>query len=442
VSKEEKRKGRVEKKGRKAIFSSRAHNRKTDQIGDKRQMNKVKSEADMLAAARSYARAHQEEELSLLRNLAKIPAPSGHEEGRTTFVANWLRAQRTARGEAPLVEVTPEKDVLCWLGAGPKDPRPLAIFAAHLDIAFADTKALPLTEDESRLYAPGIGDDTGNLAGLLMATKELLANPQLLPQQLQILVVADSCEEGLGNLAGTKGLFSRLSGLGKKIESFVTFDLYLPQCISIAVGSLRFRISVITQGGHSYHDFGRPNAIETLCGLIETLYHSSPAQTLPAPVTYNVGKIEGGSAINAIAAKAKALFEYRSTSEEALKIMRTQLEGVVREEQKRPGVHIALSDIGARPASASTCTATQRALSSRAAQLIYELNKESPDLSPASTDANVPLSLGIPALCVGTVRGALLHTRKEWIDKKSLIDGLTLIFCLMANIEAETETSQ
>lgn len=397
---------------------------------------------DRLARLHRIATSYHEEELELLRRLARIPAPTGHEEKRAKFVADWLREQG-----APHVVVTPEHNVLCLLAPdlglkkGPllekieagieakkeqvKAPD-LDVFAAHLDVVFDDTDALPLHEDDKRIYAPGIGDDTANLVGLLMATKYLIKHPAALHGR-HVLMVANVGEEGLGNLLGTKALFKQSA---PRVRSFTTFDLYLPQCISVAVGSRRWRIRVRTQGGHSYQNFGRPSAIEHLCGLVEHLYHDPLPEDLPARVTYNVGRIEGGTSVNAIAAGATALYECRSTSEEALEMMAERLERTV-EAAREEGVEISVESIGVRPGNAKHQPAAQRLVATRAARTVAEITGQKPDTAPASTDANVPLSLGIPADCVGAVRGALLHTRDEWIDKDSLIDGLSVILSLM-----------
>ncbi|MEE1274724.1 MAG: M20/M25/M40 family metallo-hydrolase [Olegusella sp.] len=415
---------------------------------------------DRLARLHRIAVAYHEEELELLRKLARIPAPTGHEERRAKFVADWLRAQG-----APRVEVTPEHNVLCLLApdlespdkknraagddtadaadAAAHLPAPdLDVFAAHLDVVFDDTDALPLHEDEHRIYAPGVGDDTANLVGLLMATKYLIHHPAALHGR-HVLMVANVGEEGLGNLLGTKALFRHAA---PRVRSFTTFDLYLPQCISVAVGSRRWRIRVRTQGGHSYQNFGRPNAVERLCALIEHLYHDPLPADLPARVTYNVGHIEGGTTVNAIAATAEVLYECRSTSEEALTLMAARLEKTiealrVEDEEGDQGVEITVESIGVRPGNASHQPAAQTILSRLAARTVADITGEQPDTAPASTDANVPLSLGIPADCVGAVRGALLHTRDEWIDKDSLVDGLSVILSLMTEARhAEAQT--
>lgn len=371
-----------------------------------------------------YAAACHQEELELLRTLGRIPAPTRHEERRAEFVASWLREQG-----ANNVQVDALHNVVCQLG-DPAATRLLA-FAAHTDVVFDDTDPLPLGERDGKLFAPGIGDDTANLAGLLMATKYLLAHPELLPEGTGVLVVANTCEEGLGNLDGTRALFE---AFGSRIDAFVSFDLYLPQCISTAVGSHRFRISVRTQGGHSYHDFGRPNAIAELCSLVCDLYRVQPPDQT---VTYNVGRIEGGTTVNSIAAEASVLYEYRSTSQEALAAMRARLDEVVAA-HLRGGVEVEVQTIGIRPGNGEVDAAALAALTTRNLEVIHSVTGLEPDQSPASTDANIPLSLGIPANTIGAVRGALLHTRDEWVDKSSLVDGLRVILgVMMANLQEQ-----
>jgi acetylornithine deacetylase/succinyl-diaminopimelate desuccinylase-like protein len=370
----------------------------------------------------AYAAASKEEELTLLRALGAIPAPTHHEERRARFVAQWLTEQGAAN-----VEIDQANNVVCLLGD--RSAPSLVAFAAHTDIVHEGIEPITLTEKDGRLYAPGIGDDTANLVGLMMATKYLLAHPEALPAHTGVLVVANSCEEGLGNLAGTRAVFERY---GTRIRSFTSFDLYMPQCIDTAVGSHRFRITLKTQGGHSYHDFGRPNAIAELSSLICDLYD------LPLPddsVTINVGRIEGGTTVNSIAAEATALFEYRSTSEDALQAMRALLKKTVAA-HRQAGIEILVDIIGVRPGNGPVDPVSQRDLTERPLDVIRSLTGVEPDRSPASTDANVPLSLGIPATTIGAVTGGLLHTDDEWIEIASLARGLAVILSCMLSDSA------
>lgn len=371
--------------------------------------------------ATAYADECHEEELELLRTLAQIPAPSGHEERRAEFIRDWLLAQGAPVGS---VRIDDAKNVIFSLpaGAGAADDG-IAVFAAHTDVVFPDTEPLPLAESATRLLAPGVGDDTANLVGLLLAARYLMRNRIALDRPL--LVVANSCEEGLGNLAGTRELFRQYAG---RVREFTSFDLYLGMHVVSAVGSHRWRVMCHTQGGHSWENFGRDNAIEELCSLIEDLY----AMELPtaAKTTINVGRFEGGTTVNSIAEDASVLVEYRSASEECLELMYGKFVGLV-EEHLRKGSRIDVKLIGRRPASGERIPAGQGELIARTDEVLRELGGVTPIHQESSTDANIPLSLGVCAHTVGTVEGDLLHTREEWIEKDSLRRGLAVILALM-----------
>ena len=212
--------------------------------------------------ARAYAREVYEEELELLRRLARIPAPSHHEERRAAFIREWLVEQGAPEDS---VRIDEANNVILSLGG--EEHEECAVFSAHTDVVFPDTDELPLREDETRLYAPGVGDDTANLVGLLMAARFFIRHK--LPLDRDILVVANSCEEGLGNLEGTRALFRALK---RRVHEFTSFDLYLGMHVTSAVGSHRWRVRCTTEGGHSWENFGRDNAIEALCSFIEDLY--------------------------------------------------------------------------------------------------------------------------------------------------------------------------
>ncbi len=372
------------------------------------------------AIATAYADECHAEELELLRALARIPAPSGHEERRAEFVRDWLIAEGAPVGA---VRIDRAKNVILRLPAADGSDGPCAVFAAHTDVAFPDTDELPLAESATRLLAPGVGDDTANLAGLLMAARYLLR--ESVPLARPLLVVANSCEEGLGNLAGTRELFRHYAG---RVREFTSFDLYLGMHVTSAVGSHRWRVACHTQGGHSWENFGRDNAIEALCSFIEDLY----ALELPtsAKTTVNVGRFVGGTTINSIAEEASVLVEYRSSSEECLEQMYGKFVVLV-EEHLRERTRIDAKLIGRRPASGEHVPEGQAELIRRTDEVLRELGGVSPTHQESSTDANIPLSLGIPAHTVGTVEGDLLHTREEWIEKDSLRRGLAVIMALM-----------
>ena len=362
-----------------------------------------------------YADSCFNEQVELLRTLGRIPAPTGHEEKRAAFVRDWLLANGAAD-----VTVDDAKNVVCRIGPQDGD---LIVFAAHTDVVFPDLDPLPMREADGILWAPGIGDDTANLVNLLMAAKYLLHNG--LTGRTGFLIVANACEEGLGNLDGAKALFA---AYGPQIRAFYSFDCCMPQCICRAVGSHRYRVACRTRGGHSYGAFGAPNAIEILCRLVEKLYAIRP----PAEekTTYNVGRFEGGTTVNSIAQEASLLYEYRSASQACLERMEALFRGAV-DECRGLGGELTVELLGVRPGSGPVDPAALEAFTARSADAIRSFCGEEADLRAASTDSNVPLSLGIPANTVGTVRGGLSHTRQEWVELASLKPGLEIVLSLM-----------
>lgn len=361
--------------------------------------------------AEQYAAASAEEQRELLRTLGRIPAPSHQEDLRAAFCRDWLLAQG-----AKDVTIDKAKNVICRLGGEACEE--LVVFAAHMDIVFPDTEPLPMEEKEGKLYAPGIGDDTANLVNLLLCAKYLLKND--VKMNCGILIVANSCEEGLGNLDGTKELFA---AYGHRIKAFYSFDGCIPAYCNSAVGSHRYRVTCRTVGGHSYGDFGTPNAIEILCALVEKLYQIEPPTEVKT--TYNVGRIEGGTTINSIAQSASMLYEFRSASQKCLEAMEEKFHRAVEACRSRGG-ELSVELLGIRPGNGPVDEKELEDFTAHTADVIAAFYEGELSCVPSSTDSNIPLSLGIPANTVGTVLGGLAHTREEWIDLESLPAGLKI----------------
>ncbi|MGN0071483.1 MAG: M20/M25/M40 family metallo-hydrolase [Atopobiaceae bacterium] len=372
--------------------------------------------------AYAYARETHEEELGLLRMLAPMPSPSHHEERRAAAICQWLKDHG---GTAYIDEAN---NVICPIGDD--GIKPLVVFAAHTDVVFNDTETLPLEEDSDGYTwrCPGVGDDTANLCNLLMSAKYLLEHP--FSADVAFLIVANSCEEGLGNLDGTRKLFE---AYGNRVQEYISYDCYAGMCVNHAVGSHRYRISVDTEGGHSYANFGRPNAIKVLSEIICSLY----ALELPEnpKTTCNAGTIKGGTSVNTIAQHAEMLFEFRSASDGVLKTMAGKLYEVLAAYQSDE-VQVQAKEFGRRPGDGEIDEEKLSALTERSSYSIAKAFGQDAELSANSTDGNIPLSLGIPANTIGTVRGAGAHTREEWIDTRSLIPGCALALSLMLDYVA------
>ncbi len=354
--------------------------------------------------------------IHLLMELGKIPAPSHQEDQRAQFCKKWFEEEGCNE-----VWIDEAKNVICKFDCDKYEN--ITVFMAHMDVVFNDTKELPMKRDGNILRAPGIGDDTANLVNLMMGTRFLIQNKKNL--KTGIMIVANSCEEGLGNLKGCKEIFHNY---GDRIKAFYSFDGYLSQCTSVAVGSHRYRIEVQGEGGHSYLDFGRDNAIEIAAKLIENLYQICPPKE--TYTTYNVGKIEGGSTVNSIAQKAVLLYEYRSSSEKCLKIMKKSLEEVIQKFRDK-GKKINLEILGIRPGCGEGDKSQLEEWTKHNIKLIRNYYKGEMDLGPYSTDANIPLSKNILANTIGTIVGENAHKREEWIDLNSIPTGMGIVLSLI-----------
>lgn len=361
----------------------------------------------------TFVEEHHTETIGLLKTLAAIPAPSLKEQRRAEFICDWLRRQ----GAANAVIDGAGNVVFLYGRNGTEERRKknLTVVAAHMDVVFPDMESLPLYERDGRLFAPGVGDNTANLVNMLMTVKFLLQYPAVSDRDL--LFVADVGEEGLGNLKGSREI---MKTYGERISEWISFDLYYDGLCDSAVGSQRYKIRVKTRGGHSYGDFGEKNAIAGMAEIIAELYR----QVVPQEVktTYNVGQISGGTSINAIAQEAVMSYEFRSESALCLGKMEESLKTILEKYRKR-GLDIDMETLGIRPGKEGIDKEEQDRLVQTCLHTIRKFYDGTINIKAASTDSNIPLSCGIPAVTVGTVLGGLLHTREEWIDMESMKTG-------------------
>ena len=263
----------------------------------------------------SYITENIEDIKRIIRDLCAIPAPSHHEEKRAEYCKAWFRANGFED-----VEIDEALNVVCRYQV--TDENDLVVFMAHTDTVFPDTEPMPFREDEKKMYAPGVCDDTANLAVMMVSARYFVQRK--LRAKCGLLFVANSCEEGLGNLKGSRRI---VQDYGSRIREFYTFDgTNLRRVVTSAVGSHRYRVTVRTEGGHSYGAFGNRNAIYYLSSIINTIYTMKVPQKEGVKTTYNVGVIEGGTSVNTIAQEASMLCEYRSNDRECLETMRVFFE--------------------------------------------------------------------------------------------------------------------
>ncbi len=229
---------------------------------------------------RKFCRNNKELALQTLRELTLTPTETGKEEQRIAYCVEWMKRQGMESVH------TDELGNVIWEYR--PEQKKKVLYTAHLDTVFSLEEPLEIKEDGMIWRCPGITDDTVNVVMLLMAAKYVHETEPELPCGL--IFAADLGEEGLGNLCGVRALVDHYE---ENLCGMAAFDLYRDKMYPICIGSVRYRISAKTKGGHSFLNFGRKNAIAELAGLIGELYR---CQTDAAShTTYNVGKIEGGT---------------------------------------------------------------------------------------------------------------------------------------------------
>jgi tripeptide aminopeptidase len=350
-----------------------------------------------------------------LVTLSEIPAPTFAEGPRADHIARRFRELGLEQ-----VEIDGTGNVLGCLGGDLAGPG--TAFVAHLDTVFEATTDVQVTRRNDRLYGPGIGDNGAGLAGLLLML-EAMREAGIEPRR-PLWLVASTGEEGLGDLCGARAAMQRLGG---SLCNVVAIEgALLGRVTHEAVGSLRWKVHFAGPGGHSWHDFGRPSAINAAAAAVATMSRLE----LPAKprTTFNVGQIAGGTGVNVIAAEASILLDMRSTDAAALANFARRADLLIREAAQHEGVNLRIETVGERPAGA---IARQSPLVQTASTALRLLGIE-PRYEAASTDANVPLSQGIPAITVGITHGGGIHTEAEWIELSYCTQGVRQLLLLAA----------
>ena len=243
------------------------------------------------------------------------------------------------------------------------------------------------------------------------------------PAECGLVFVANSGEEGLGNLKGVRKI---MADYGKRTREFITLDHNTHGMVNSAVGSHRYKISVTSQGGHSFNAFGNSNALEVISQLVCELYKVNVPKKENSKTTYNVGVISGGTSVNTIAQSAEMLFEYRSDDFECLSYMKQRFDAVIEYIsglRSADGVQIKVELVGERPCGKGVDAAKQTALENRCREVYKRICNNDLTTESGSTDCNIPLSMGIPSICIGVGDGKGTHTREERLDLSTIEKG-------------------
>jgi len=302
-----------------------------------------------------------------------------------------------------------------------KSSKKTVMISAHLDTVFPDSTDLTIRRESGRIAAPGLGDNALAVATLLMVQNYLNENHIILP--FDIFFVANSCEEGLGDLQGIK---KALASVDKKPEAVMVLEgVGVEELCFQGIGSKRYQVTVQAPGGHSWGDYGQESAIHTLVNIAARLT-SMPVCQNPK-TSFNIGIIQGGTSVNTIAQDASCLLDFRSESTVELDHITKMAEKIITPFQS-DSIKISLDTIGHRPAGEIKEDHWFKKLCIEVFALTHH---KSPTLKASSTDANIPLSTGIPAVCIGLTRGDNVHRLDEYIEIDPLKNGFKYVLTLL-----------
>ena len=380
-----------------------------------------------------------EQLIDLCIAVQQIPAPTGAETERAAWVENRMRA-------IGLADVA--RDELGNVYGRVRGPSPQAqpalLVSAHTDTVFPPETDLRLRRlNNGLIRGPGIGDNSTGVAGLLTLAETLM---QLAAPPVDIWLVANSMEEGVGDLRGMRQVVDRLAaetdGANRSADPshnrrgalgavIVLEGMGLGRIVHQALGVHRYRTSAVAPGGHSWGDFGAASAVHGLVSLADEMVRLQLPQT--PRTTFNIGRIGGGTSVNTIAQQAWMELDLRSESPQTLVWLDGQIGKIVERHVHAHRTHgdgltLCHEQIGNRPAGALPF---QHPLVQAASTILQEIGvKERADARISSTDANVPLSRNIPAVCVGLTDGGDAHRLSEWIDPLPLVKGMQQLLYL------------
>lgn len=363
---------------------------------------------------RAFLEKNRDEIFRTHREICLIPAPSYCEDERALYCKKLLEGFG-ARG----VYIDDAKNVVFPYGC--EGSRGITVVNAHTDTVFPADTPLEYVEEDGVVRCPGSGDDTGCLAVMLYTAKYFLETG--FKPAGGILFVCNSCEEGLGNLKGIRKIYS---DYGDRIARQISLDADYNEIFTGCVGSARFEVTVTTAGGHSFGDFGKKNAVAEAAKIISRIYETDVPKKPGAKTTYNVGTITGGTSVNVIAQKASFLCEYRSDDPDCMDIMQAKFDGIFGQ-ARSDEVGVDVKVVGVRPCAKGVCVDEIDRLADIYCRTAEKITGEAPRRKTASTDCNIPLSLGIPAVCAGAMISGGTHTTEEWLIKDTLITGTEII---------------
>ena len=367
--------------------------------------------------------------------VCRVPAPTFLEGKR----ADWMITQFRAYGYDARIDRA--GNVIAQLD--PNSRSPLVALTAHLDTVLAPRTADDIKiKPDGTMLGPGVSDNGAGLAALLAIARAMKASPRVETPN-SVLFVANVGEEGEGNLSGMRYL-CRQSSLASKIRAFIVLDGPTTDHITCqALASRRFEITFSGPGGHSWSDFGIGNPVHALSRAI-ALFADDPSSRLSIPrASYNFGTIEGGSSINSIPTEARSKVDIRSESaariDELVELLTASIDNSLQLENERSTggrVSARLKEVGSRPGGRLP-EGAQILRYIRAVDAHLGIRSH---LDCASTDANIPLSMGQSAISIGAGgQGGGAHTPNEWFHPDGREVGLRRIVLALFSLLVEQQ---
>jgi tripeptide aminopeptidase len=372
----------------------------------------IQDQARTLAAARAGLDPQQVIQDAV--TIQQIPAPTFEEQRRAEFLRD--RFAETGLQDVEIDEVYN----VCgrWVGTDPD--RPVVLVSAHTDTVFPLATDLTIRREGERIFGPGLGDNSLGAAGLL-ALAAMFQKFDIHPAA-DVWFVADSREEGLGDLGGMRAAWQRLAPrLGAAI---VIEGMALGRIYHAGIAVRRLRIVCQAAGGHSWLHFGRPSAIHGLIELGARIVAITPPEQ--PRTTYNIGLIEGGHSVNSLATSAELYLDMRSETREGLAAFEEQVLNAL-DSLQGPGLDFSSEVVGDRPAGSID---TDHPLVQLAVAAL-ETTGYKPVYETGSTDANILLANGLPAVTIGLSYGGNAHRLDEYIETGALADGLWQLLLLV-----------
>jgi tripeptide aminopeptidase len=385
--------------------------------------------APQVRQAFSFIDASDKETHDEMIRICEIPAPPFKEHARAAYLKRRFEELGLKR-----VRTDAEGNVIAERPG--RAASPVVVVAAHLDTVFPEATDVRVRRDGGRYYAPGISDNTSGVVSLIALARAMEAAQVATAGTIHF--VGTVGEEGEGNLRGVRHLFTA-GDFRNGVEAFISIDgPGVERITTRALGSRRYRVTVSGPGGHSWGDFGIVNPVHAL-GRAIARFAAYPAPLAPR-TSFNVGIIEGGNSVNSIPQRASMIVDMRSVSSAEIDKLEAYLRRVVelglREENSQRAMSgtmlaVEFEPVGDRPSGETPMNApiVQAAIDSSRALGIE------PRLDCSSTDSNIPISLGIPAITVGAGGvSSNCHTLGEWYEPTGRELGLKRLLLLTVTL--------